>query len=222
MKKAKFSIILTAVFCLLCVFFTACGQTDISTPSTGNNEPAQSTETPSGSNEGAEDSENSDGNSNHILVVYFSRSGNTENMAKSVANLSCGTLFEIEPSIPYSTNYQETVNRHRQELANNARPEIAYRVDNWDSYNIVFVGFPLWSGNAPMIIHTFMESYDFSDKKVVPFGTSGGSSGSVAYRNLSNDYPDIQFLSGLNLTGSQISSPDGPVRNWLGGLNLLK
>lgn len=179
---------------------------------------SQPPKTPDGKTDNTEN--NTD--SSDILVVYFSRSGNTEEMAKCIADLTGGTLFKIEPSVPYSTNYQETVDRHKQELADNARPEIAYTVENWENYKTVFVGFPLWSGNAPMIIHSFMESYDFSGKTVIPFSTSGGSSGGPAYRNLAEAYPGISFENGLNLTGSQISAPDPTVTSWLNDLGLLK
>lgn len=222
MKTKRLLNFILVVLCGICLIFSGCAG--------GNNH-----ETPSGtlpdktydsshesqplltSNNGTGGSENGG-----ILVVYFSRSGNTEGMAKSIANLTGGTLFEIEPSIPYSTSYQETVNRHKQELADNARPAIAHSVENWRNYQTVFVGFPLWSGNAPMIIHSFMESYDFSGKTVIPFSTSGGSSGSPAYRNLADAYPDITFGNGLNLTGSQISTPDTSVTPWLNDLGLLK
>lgn len=237
MKIRKRHFLVLAVLCSFCLIFSGCAKADISNTNTS---PSASgtisgspkelpSETPSdelsvGEESAAETEEirTSDTETDKILVVYFSRSGNTKGMAESIAALTGGTLFEIEPSVPYSENYQETVDRHKKELADNARPEIAHTVENWAEYKTVFVGFPLWSGNAPMIIHSFMESYDFSGKTVIPFGTSGGSSGEIAYRNLANAYPDVVFKDGLNLTGSQISAPEKPVATWLESLGLLK
>ncbi len=222
MKTKRMLYLILAVLCGICLIFSGCvGGNNPETPSG-----TLSGKTPESSHESqppkTPDSETGGTENGGILVVYFSRSGNTEGMAKSIAALTGGTLFEIEPSILYSTNYQETVDRHKKELADNARPEIAHTVENWESYQTVFIGFPLWSGNAPMIIHSFMESYDFTGKTVIPFSTSGGSSGSPAYRNLADAYPGVTFGDGLNLTGSQITSPDTSVTPWLIDLGLLK
>ena len=230
MKTKRLLYLILAVLCGICLIFSGCtggnnpevpsGTLSDKTPESSHE--SQPTQTPDSETGGTENSTENTTENGGILVVYFSRSGNTEGMAKSIANLTGGALFEIEPSIPYSTNYQETVDRHKKELADNARPEIAHTVENWESYQTVFVGFPLWSGNAPMIIHSFMESYDFSGKTVILFSTSGGSSGSPAYRNLADAYPDITFGDGLNLTGGQISTPASSVTPWLNDLGLLK
>ena len=224
MKRLLYLIL--AFLCAICLIFSGCAGENIPETPSGtllDKTPADylESQTPQTSDNKTDDTESTTENGG-ILVVYFSRSGNTEGMAESVASLTGGTLFEIEPSIPYSTNYQETVDRHKKELADNARPEIAHTVENWESYQTVFVGFPLWSGNAPMIIHSFMESYDFAGKIVIPFSTSGGSGGGPAYRNLADAYPDVAFGDGLNLTGSQIGSPDTSVTPWLTDLGLLK
>lgn len=229
----KWHFLVLTVLCSFCLIFSGCANENISnmtasssaSETIGGSLKEQPSELPSNDTSAGEENETdenrtSDTKTDKILVVYFSRSGNTKGMAESVAELTGGTLFAIEPSVPYSENYQETVDRHKKELADNARPEIAHTVDNWVEYKTVFVGFPLWSGNAPMIIHSFMESYDFSGKTVIPFGTSGGSSGETAYRNLANAYPDVVFKDGLNLTGSQISAPKVPVTTWLESLGL--
>lgn len=217
MKKLLISIV--AVLCLICLIFTGCTQTppDYS----GNTDNPSQGETTTPPNDDSDKTHTPTLGNNDILIVYFSRSGNTERMAQTIATITDSELFEIQPSIPYSTNYQETVNRHLRERDGNERPQIANTVENWTQYETVFIGFPLWSGNAPMIIRTFMESYDFSNKTVIPFGTSGGSSGSVAYANLSNNYPSVRFTEGLNLTGSQITNPEMHVRSWLTRLEII-
>ena len=113
------------------------------------------------------------------LVAYFSTSGVTKRYAEKLANATSADLFEIKPSIPYTSadlNWQDKNSRSSVEMKNpDSRPEIAEKLPDMDSYNIVFVGFPIWWYVAPTIIDTFLESYDFSGKTVIPFATSGGS-----------------------------------------------
>lgn len=152
-----------------------------------------------------------------ILVAYFSRTGNTEEMAELIAQQVNGTLFEILPATSYPDDYQATVSRHQEERRTDARPAIANQVDNMDGYDVVFLGFPIWSGDAPMIIRTFMESYDLSGKTVVPFATSGGSGIGTAQSTVTSFCPNSTVLDGLCVSGGNMESR---VNAWLDGLNL--
>lgn len=113
------------------------------------------------------------------LVAYFSASGVTERYAARLAKVTGAELFEIKPSVPYTNadlNWQNSNSRSSVEMKNpDSRPEIAEKFADMDSYDTVFVGFPIWWYVAPTIIDTFLESYDFSGKTVIPFATSGGS-----------------------------------------------
>ena len=113
------------------------------------------------------------------LVAYFSASGVTKRYAEKIAKISGADVFEIEPKIPYTNadlNWQNSNSRSSVEMKNpDSRPEIAENLRNMDEYDTVFVGFPIWWYVAPTIIDTFLESYDFSVKTIVPFATSGGS-----------------------------------------------
>ena len=113
------------------------------------------------------------------LVAYFSASGSTAQLAKTIAEVTGGDLFEIKPEQPYTSadlNWNEKKSRSSIEMSDpNSRPAIATTVKNMDEYDTVFVGFPIWWYVAPTIINTFLESYDFSGKTVIPFATSGGS-----------------------------------------------
>ena len=113
------------------------------------------------------------------LVAYFSASGVTKRYAEKIAKISGADVFEIEPKIPYTNadlNWQNSNSRSSVEMKNpDSRPEIAENLRNMDEYDTVFVGFPIWWYVAPTIIDTFLESYDFSGKTIVPFATSGGS-----------------------------------------------
>lgn len=114
-----------------------------------------------------------------ILVAYFSASGVTAAVAKKIAAAAGGDLFEIKPAIPYTTadlNWMDKNSRSSVEMKNpSSRPEIAEKLQSVDDYDLIFLGFPIWWYVAPTIISTFLESYDFSGKIIVPFATSGSS-----------------------------------------------
>lgn len=114
-----------------------------------------------------------------ILVAYFSASGTTRRVAKVLAEAANADLFEIEPKEKYTSadlNWMDKSSRSTLEMNDpSSRPEIKTKVENFANYDAVLVGFPIWWYKAPTIINTFFEEYDFSDKKVVLFATSGGS-----------------------------------------------
>ncbi|MCM1062035.1 MAG: flavodoxin [Eubacterium sp.] len=114
-----------------------------------------------------------------ILTAYFSASGVTASLAKTIAEAAGGDLYEIRPEQPYTAddlNWNNPQSRSSVEMKNpNSRPAISGKVENMEQYDVVFVGFPIWWYVAPTIINTFLESYDFSGKTVIPFCTSGGS-----------------------------------------------
>lgn len=114
-----------------------------------------------------------------ILVAYFSASGVTKNVAKKIAKIVNGDLFEITPEEPYTDadlNWMDKNSRSSIEMKNKSlRPAISGKVENMEQYDIVYIGFPIWWYVAPTIINTFLESYDFSNKTIIPFATSGSS-----------------------------------------------
>jgi flavodoxin len=116
---------------------------------------------------------------NGILVVYFSCTGNTKTAAQTIADAANGTLYEITPAQPYTDadlNYNDDKSRTSIEQNDkSARPEISGTVENWEQYDTVFIGYPIWWGTAPRILDTFVESYDFTGKTVIPFCTSAAS-----------------------------------------------
>ena len=143
--------------------------------------------------------EQTKGGSN-MLVAYFSlageqygvgviEEGNTSIIAHIIAEQTGADLFEIKPETPYPTTYQGLLDVSRQEMRDNARPEIADTVDNMDDYDTIFIGYPNWWGDMPMIVYNFLESYDLSGKTIVPFCTHGGS-------GLSNTESTIADITG--------------------------
>lgn len=114
-----------------------------------------------------------------ILVAYFSASGVTAKVAENLAETIGADIFCIEPEIPYTKSDLDWTNKEsRSSIEMNdptSRPSIKDKRDNMDDYDTVFVGFPIWWYVAPTIINTFLESYDFTGKTIIPFATSGGS-----------------------------------------------
>ena len=153
---------------------------------------------------------------NKILVAVFSASGVTKRVGEEIARVSGGDFFEIVPKEKYTSadlNYMNTKSRSSVEMKDtSSRPEIAGTVADMESYDTVIIGFPIWWGVAPRIIETFLESYDFSGKTIIPFCTSGGSgvgrSDSALHKNVSGD---VKWADGL-----QINRPDERrIKSWL-------
>lgn len=153
-----------------------------------------------------------DSNGSSILVAYFSlageqynvgviEEGNTSIIAHMIAEQTGADLFEIEAAAPYPETHEELLDVSRQEMADNARPEIAGTVDNMSDYDTVFIGYPNWWGDMPMIVYNFMESYDFSGKTIVPFCTHGGSGLSGTERTIAGICPDAVMRDGFAISG---------------------
>lgn len=134
------------------------------------------------------------------LVAYFSASGVTKKVALRLAQEELAELFEICPKIEYTSadlNWMDDNSRSSLEMkAQSCRPEILNKLDNLDQYEIIYLGFPIWWYVEPRIIDTFLESYNFSKKQIVPFATSGGSGISDVVENLKAHYPELNFADG--------------------------
>lgn len=130
---------------------------------------------------------------NKTLVAYFSCTGDTKLVAEKINNVVQGTLYEIAPEVPYTAadlNWEDNNSRSSKEMADkSSRPTIKKDLSNIDEYDTIYLGFPIWWYVAPTIINTFLESYDFTNKKIVVFCTSGGSSLNKPYENLKEKYP---------------------------------
>lgn len=135
-----------------------------------------------------------------ILVAYFSATGNTKSVASTLATAINADLFEIVPEQPYTAddlNWQNSQSRSSIEMGDKgSRPAIASKIDDISQYKIVFVGSPIWWGREPSIMDTFVESYDFSGKTIIPFVTSGSSGIGDYGANLQALAPDAKVLTG--------------------------
>lgn len=156
------------------------------------------------------------------LVVYFSWSGNTENVAESIQKQSDADMFEIIPEIPYSEDYDTVVDLAQEEQRNHARPKIDGHIENIADYDVIYVGFPNWWGDMPMILYTFFDDYDLSGKTIAPFCTSGGSGLSNTVNEIKKLEPDAAVTQGLHIGSSSASDSDQAVKNWLSEIGFVK
>ena len=160
--------------------------------------------------------------SNKILVAYFSASGTTKKVANNLANAIGANLFEIEPVQKYTSadlNWMDKNSRSTLEMNDPAsRPEIKEKVQNFADFDVIFVGFPIWWYKAPTIINTFFESYDFSNKKVVLFATSGGSGLGSTESILKPLCSKTTIWAGGKLVSRNSSMEE--LKSWVEGLNL--
>ena len=139
------------------------------------------------------------------LVAYFSASGVTAKLAKTLSSVSGADLFEIKPVTPYTAkdlDWMDKKSRSSVEMSDpTSRPEIAEKIPNLADYDTVFLGFPIWWYVAPRIINTFVESYDFTGKTLVPFATSGGSGMGRTVDELRKLCPNANWKAGKMVNG---------------------
>ncbi len=156
-----------------------------------------------------------------VLVAYFSATNTTEKIAEHIANGLNADIYEIIPKTPYTDadlNYNDNSSRTTIEMNDpSCRPAISVSVENMGQYDIVFIGYPIWWGDAPRIVSTFMESYDFSGKTIVPFCTSGGSGIGSSTENLEELISGAEWLPGKRLNGGDSQDT---VMEWVNGLKL--
>lgn len=120
-------------------------------------------------------SSSTDRSTQRSLIVYFSASGNTKIAAQQIQKATGADIYRLQPAKPYSSDYDQLVKRGNRERKNNIHPAIKGTIPNWDQYDTIYVGFPTWWQQPPMIIHTLFDDYDFSGKTIVPFTTSSST-----------------------------------------------
>lgn len=156
-----------------------------------------------------------------VLVAYFSATNTTEGVAEQIANGLNADLYEIVPAEPYTDadlDYNDNNSRSTLEMNNpDARPAISGSVENMEQYDIVFIGYPIWWSEAPRIVSTFVESYDFSGKTIVPFCTSGGSGIGSSASNLEQLTSGATWLDGQRLNGGDSQDT---IMEWVSSLGL--
>ena len=159
--------------------------------------------------------------SGSVLVAYFSATHTTEGVAEKIADGLQADLYEIVPEEPYTEedlNYNDDNSRSTQEMNDaSARPAISGSVENMDQYDVIFLGYPIWWGQAPKIMSTFVESYDFSGKTVIPFCTSASSSIGSSADDLEQLTNGAEWLEGQRF--SKNDSQDD-IMEWVNSLGV--
>lgn len=172
-----------------------------------------------------------------ILVAYFSRTGenyavgniskgNTHIVADMIAEATGADMFEIKTVKPYPESYKECTEAAKKELADNARPNLATKVENMKDYDVIFLGYPIWWSDMPMAIYSFMETYDFNGKTIVPFCTSAGDVLTGKESSIPNYAKGAKVLQGLGIEGKRAQeNPDSvspQVQQWLEKLGFVQ
>lgn len=170
-----------------------------------------------------------------VLIAYYSRRGenyvngsikelkvgNTEVVAEIIKSITGGEPFQIETVKAYPKDYTETTEVAKAELRTNARPTLTVRIENIDSYDVIFLGYPNWWGTMPMAVFTFLESYDFSGKKIVPFCTHEGSGLGKSEQDIRKACPKAEVLAGLAILGGSSSSSQSLINDWINKIGIM-
>lgn len=167
------------------------------------------------------------------LVIYFSQPdnvddstvvidgetlGNTQYMAYVIQEYTQSNIFRIVPKVPYPTIHSEIVDIASDEKARSARPEILDEIDGFEQYDTVFVGYPNWWGDMPMILYTLFDKYDFAGKTIIPFNTHGGSGFSGTVGTIRELERGATVLDGMSISRNRIEDAKDEIVSWLIGL----
>ena len=165
------------------------------------------------------------------LIAFYSRAdenyfggsmkyievGNTEKAAKMLAELTGADLFKVEQKEPYSANYRACVEQARKDKLENARPELVALPEDFDKYNEIYLGYPNYCGTMPMAVYTFLESLDFSGKKIHPFCTHEGSGLAGTECDIQKAAKGAVVEKGLAIHGSSVDDARNSLQKWLAG-----
>ena len=208
--------------CVICLTMTSCSAADISQPideTAQPSDPVLEDEAENQSDYTGNQSVPSTGSK--TLVAYFSATGTTRQIAEMTADILGADLYEIVPVIPYTAddlNYNNGSSRANKEQNDTAaRPEISGNTPSMANYDVVFLGYPIWHGQAPRIISTFLESSDFSGKTIIPFCTSHSSGIGSSDTNLHSLAANANWLSGIRFAAG---TSRNMIEEWIGGLDL--
>ena len=227
MKKIiAFTMVIALLFAL-----AGCSSTDSNSSSADSNGETTAVASTAQSSKNDVSAADNTASGSKTLVVYFSRAGeqygvgviekgNTAIVADMIAEQTGADTFEIKPKVDnYNVSYSELTDIARDEMNSNARPEIASAVENFDSYDTVYFGYPIWWGDLPMISYTFLESYDFSGKTIIPFCTHAGSGDAGTQSKIQSAVSDAEVKEVFAVAGTDAQNNQDSVKqqiiDWL-------
>ena len=159
---------------------------------------------------------------NSTIVVDGEVLGNTQYVAMLISENTNGDLYRIEPINPYTTNHDDLTDQALEEQQSDARPEIKDPLESIDDYDVIFVGYPIWWGDMPQILYTFLESYDFTGKTVIPFSTHGGSGLAGTVSTISNKLDGATVVeNAFTLSRNNMEDAPSEVEGWLKEINMI-
>lgn len=161
-------------------------------------------------------------NTKKILVAYYSYSGNTKVIAEQIKNATGGDIFEIQTVREYPKAYNAVVDQAKREINTNFKPELKSKVKDLDAYDVIFIGSPNWWNTFAPPVTTFLTSYDFAGKTIVPFITHEGSRMGSSASDVRKLCPKSTVLDGLPIRGSVVKNAQPEVNKWLREIKLLK
>ncbi len=157
-----------------------------------------------------------------ILVVYFSHSGNTREIADQIHKIIGGDIFEIQAVNSYPNDYDAVVKQAKQELESGYKAVLKTKIENIKLYDVVFIGYPIWWGTFPAPVKTFLSEYDFSGKTIVPFCTHEGSGLGHSVLDISKFCSQSILLDGVAIRGSNVKTAQNEVSGWLRKIRITK
>lgn len=157
-----------------------------------------------------------------VLIVYFSWGGNTRNMAEQVKAATGADIFEIIPASAYPTDYNACVDQAKKEINSNYKPVLKTKLENIHSYDIIIVGSPNWWSTIAPPVATFLTSYDFAGKTILPFITHEGSRMGRSVTDIKALCPNSTILNGLPVRGSNVRNAGNDIRKWLQDSGIIK
>jgi flavodoxin len=160
---------------------------------------------------------------NSVVIIDGKVLGNTQYVALLIQENTGADIFRIEPETPYPTSHSTLVDLAKTEKNENARPALAAKVDSLDRYDTVFLGYPNWWGDMPMILYSFLESHDLSGKTVIPFNTHGGSGFSNTISTIAKLQPNATVeKNGFTVSRNTVDKAKNDVIEWLKKLEIIK
>lgn len=160
---------------------------------------------------------------NSVVVIDGEVLGNTQYVANVIQENTDADIFRIEPQIPYTTDHDDLVDLAKEEQNENARPELKANVENIDQYDTIFIGYPNWWGDMPMILYTFFDNNDFSGKTIIPFNTHGGSGFSGTISTIAELEPNaVVNKDGYTVSRNNVQEAESDVLRWLQELGYTK
>ena len=172
-----------------------------------------------GRSENTNKAENETSNERQInteeVVQTTNHVANTETVANFIHEAVGGDIIKLETEEEYTDNYNDLLDIAQEEKNKNARPALKTQIDNIDEYDTIFLGYPIWWGDMPMALYTFLDEYDLNGKTIAPFTTSGGSGLSGTLRNIEDEEPNATVTEGLAIRDDNVKNSQNTVIEWL-------